>query len=82
MTKKYMYVWCDWGLFDVKEVEVLEENYSWYKDSKNEYSLVRVRFSTTSKEFSTSMPCLKNHLFDTYDEAYSFGLKDCPAGAF
>ena len=76
---KYMYHWCDWGLFDVLEVEVVQENYSWYKDPKDEYSLVKVKWARGD---STCMPCPKKYLFDNYDEAYSFGLQECPGGAF
>ena len=77
---KYMYYWMDWGLFEVKEVEVVEENYNYYKDSKEEYSLVKVKWN--SGKIISSIPCPKKYLFDTYEEAYAFGVEECPGGAF
>ena len=65
---KYMYQWMAWGLFDVKEVEVLQS------DDEN----CLVRFKKGLKPFIYP----KKYLFDTYEEAYAFGKEDCPGGAF
>ena len=76
---KYMYNWMDWGLFDVEEVEVLQEDYEWYKYPQEKFSLVKFK---NRPGFTKPFPCQKKHLFNTYEEAYAFGLKDCPTGAF
>ena len=77
---KYMYYWMDWGLFEIKEVEIIQENYTFYKDPKENYSLVKVKWN--NGKVVSSLPCPKKYLFDTYEEAYAFGLQECPGGVF
>ena len=71
---KFLYQWDDWGLFHVEEVEVIETN---------------VRDERYPSETFAAVKCgpksnlvLQKHIFDTYGEAYRFGLENTPKGAF
>lgn len=75
---KYLYVWQDWGLFRVDEVEVLETGI------RNE----RCPGVTFARVLSPRIndgkrPALVNqdHIFDSYQLAKAFGLKNTPNGA-
>lgn len=65
---KYMYVWDDWSLFHVEEVEVINEDF--FSNGK----------TAVIKRGSGSMPVPRKYLFDTYEEAYQFGLTNVPKG--
>lgn len=67
---KFLYQWDDWGLFHVEEVEVIDE------DLHSNGKMVVI------KRGSGSMPVPRKYLFDTYGEAYQFGLENTPKGAF
>ena len=76
---KFLYQWKDWGLFDVVEVEVVMDEYYSYNKSTSALSLVKVK---NAPGCAVAFPCEKKYLFDTYDEAYAFGVKDCSGGTF
>lgn len=63
---KYMYVCEDWNLFHVDEVEVINEDF---------FSNGAI---ATIKRGSGILPVPRKYLFDTYEEAYQFGLEHMP----
>lgn len=66
---KYLYQWDDWNLFHVEEVEVINEDV--FDTPSNELALVKTR---NSRKILTP----RKYIFDTYDEAYQFGLEHMP----
>ena len=73
---KYMYIWLDWGLYDIKKVEVVEKDYTGLKVDLKGVS--RVRYLN---EFETFL-CANEHLFDTIKQAKEYAKANTPSGAF
>ena len=67
---KYLYQWDDWNLFHVEEVNVVDEDV--FDTPMQELALVKTRNSRT-------ILAPRKHLFDTYEEAYQFGLEHTPS---
>lgn len=76
---KYLYSWLDWGLYDIRTVEVVQEDYPNPRFPNEEFSLVRSDRVGGGRE---PAPAPKEFLFDTYEEADAYGREHTPAGAW
>lgn len=76
---KYLYCWDDWGLFHVSVVRVIENNLKDYRYHNELFARVMIQ-GTEGREYPAIIQ--QKHLFDTFEEAYEYGLKETPSGAF
>lgn len=67
---KFLYIWDDWNLFHVEEVEVLKADF-YYEDYPNE------KCAAIKRGLGFAV-VLQKYLFDTYEKAYQFGLDHTP----
>ena len=68
---KFLYVWDDWSLFHVEEVEVLATD---VHDERYPGTFTLIKSGSKSTLVSAKQ------LFDTYEEAYQYGLTNVPKG--
>lgn len=73
---KWLYEWHDWGIYAIREVELLKSGISDKNYPGTIFSLVR--YTKGGNPFKVEA----DHLFDTYEEATEYGQKNCPRGAF
>lgn len=76
---KYLYDWQDWGIFEVRKVEVLESGIKDRRYPIEEFSIVSIKDERSGNRRSM---VLSKYIFDTYDEAYSYGIENCPRGTW